>query len=450
MMSNPTTASQPISVARIQGFLSTTYKSKFVRDVAVVASGTAGAQAITMAFAPVITRLYGPEAFGLLGTFMAIVAIVTPIAALSYPIAIVLPKEEREARGIARLSAFIALGMAALLALVLLIARHRIVELLQVQEISSFIMLIPLVIVFTACLQINQQWLIRKKQFKITARVAVLQAFLINSAKAGMGLLKPVGAVLIVLSTFGSALHAFMLSIGAKKSDKGQQIEKLLSKAPLWKLAKRHQDFPFFRAPQMFINAVSQSLPVLMLASFFGPAAAGFYAIGKNVLGLPSSLIAGSVGDVFYPRITEAAHKGENLTKLVIKATLALAAVGFWPFALVIAFGPWLFGFVFGAKWVVAGEYARWLALWMFFMFLNNPSIKSLPVISAQGFHLIFTLFTITTRVIVLAAGYYIFDSDLIAVALFGISGALINIILITIIFVKCLKFDKAKLQRTF
>jgi len=45
--------------------------SKFVRNVAIVATGTAGAQAITMAFSPINTRLYGPEAFGILGTFTA-------------------------------------------------------------------------------------------------------------------------------------------------------------------------------------------------------------------------------------------------------------------------------------------------------------------------------------------------------------------------------------------
>ena len=67
-------------------------QSKFVRNVAIVATGTAGAQAITMAFAPIITRIYGPEAFGLLGTFMAILAVLTPVAALTYPIAIVLPR----------------------------------------------------------------------------------------------------------------------------------------------------------------------------------------------------------------------------------------------------------------------------------------------------------------------------------------------------------------------
>ncbi|UCZ56541.1 hypothetical protein LGV61_12545 [Desulfurispirillum indicum] len=37
------------------------YNSKFIRNVAIVASGTAAAQAITMAFAPIITRIYGPE-----------------------------------------------------------------------------------------------------------------------------------------------------------------------------------------------------------------------------------------------------------------------------------------------------------------------------------------------------------------------------------------------------
>jgi len=168
-MGNTTGAQAVFSIAGIKQFLDRTYRSKFVRNVAVVASGTAGAQAIVIAFSPIITRLYGPEAFGILGTFMAIVAVITPIAALSYPIAIVLPKEDSDARGIARLSASIALGVAALTSLVLLAFGDQIVSLLQVQEISSYIWLLPLVILFAAWLQINQQWVIRKKHFGLKA-----------------------------------------------------------------------------------------------------------------------------------------------------------------------------------------------------------------------------------------------------------------------------------------
>src|SRR5699024_8009724 len=82
-------------------------KKPFVRNVIILASGTAAAQIIAMALSPIITRLYGPEAYGLMGTFMAIVSIVAPIAALTYPIAIVLPKSDQDAKGIIRLSILI-------------------------------------------------------------------------------------------------------------------------------------------------------------------------------------------------------------------------------------------------------------------------------------------------------------------------------------------------------
>jgi len=45
-MAEPVSTVKPWSLAGIQGFINRTWKSRFVRNVAVVASGTAGAQAI--------------------------------------------------------------------------------------------------------------------------------------------------------------------------------------------------------------------------------------------------------------------------------------------------------------------------------------------------------------------------------------------------------------------
>lgn len=423
-------------------------KSEFVRNVTIVATGTAGAQVISIIFSPIITRIYGPETFGLLGTFMALVNVLIPIAALAYPIAIVLPKEDADAKGIARLSAYLALGIAGFITLVILAAGDWFVELLNAQAISAFILLIPIMMLFSAWIEISQQWLIRKKQFKITSTVAIAQAFIFNIAKVSIGWFKPLAAVLIVLTTAGAALNAVMLSLGTKRAEITYSKKNAKPKTPLKELAKRYYDFPLYRAPQVFINAISQSLPVLMLASFFGPSAAGFYALGKSLVEMPASLIGNSVGKVFYPRITEAAHNGENLTHLNFKATFALSVVGILPFGFVMAFGPWLFGFVFGSEWIMAGEYARWLALWMFFGFLNRPSVQALPVLSAQSFHLVFEFFTIGTRLSALVIGFYIFNSDLIAVALFGVSGAIINILLIGIILLKCRTFDNENLKK--
>ncbi|MEI8616631.1 hypothetical protein P4S63_01305 [Pseudoalteromonas sp. B193] len=100
----------------------------------------------------------------------------------------------------------------------------------------------------------------------------------------------------------------------------------------------------------------------------------------------------------------------------------------------VILFGPWLFGFVFGEEWVLAGEYARWLSVWIYFMFMNPPSNKAIPILEIQGFYLFFTFCTVFLRIIALLVGYFVFKSDVISVMLFSIAGAVINIAIITIV----------------
>ncbi|MBP1950546.1 lipopolysaccharide biosynthesis protein [Virgibacillus litoralis] len=407
-------------------------KKPFVRNVIIMASGTAAAQLVTMALYPFITRLYGPEAFGLMGVFMAVVGIIAPIAALTYPIAIVLPKSDRDAKGIIILSLYISTGIAVITAIILLVFHQPVVRLFNLGDIAPFLYLIPIVVVFSGFMQVAEQWLIRTKQFAITAKVAFLHSLIVQGSKVGIGFIYPLAAVLIILSALGNGLRALMMVIFARKTDY-KQTDIHTKKVSIKEIATKYRDFPYYRAPEVFLDAASQGLPILLLTSFFGPASVGFYSIGRMVLRLPTQLISKSVGDVFYPRISEAANNGENLTKLIRKATIALGAVGIIPFATVIIFGPWLFSFVFGAEWVTAGEYARWIALWTFFGFINRPSVVALPVLAAQAFHLKFTVFMLITRIAALAIGYYVFMSDLVAIALFGVSGAILNISLILI-----------------
>lgn len=429
-------------------------ESKLVRNIAIVATGTAGAQAIGMAFSPVITRLYGPEAFGLLGTFMAILAILTPVAALTYPVAIVLPRSDADAKGLAKLSGGLAVGMACLIALIFLIAGDRLVDLLGLQAIAIFLLLIPLAMMFSAFQQILQQWLIREKKFRITAKAAVIQALILCTIQAGIGLFYPVSAVLIVLATISNGLYAALLWLGIKNQIKINLItqqtviekESALSFSGIGALAKRYQDFPIYRAPQDIINAFSQGLPILMLASFFGPAAAGFYTLAKAVMGAPSTLIGKSVGDVFYPRITKAAQDKENLFQLILKATLALTAIGFAPFTLVVAFGPWLFSLIFGAEWITAGEYARWLALFFLFNFINKPSVAAVPVLGIQKGLFLYEVFSTAAKTLGFFVGLYWFDSAIWAVALFSVIGVFAYITMILWVLWRSLRWnDNAK-----
>lgn len=406
-------------------------KSKFVRNVTIMATGTAGAQVITLISSPVITRLYGPEAFGIMGTFSALINLIIPIAALTYPIAIVLPKKHREAKDILNLS-LIVTGILALLSLLIIITfNENIINLFNLEEIAVYLYLLPFVVISSGVMQVANQWLIRTRQFSINARVTFWESIITNGGKVVFGFLKPLAAFLVFFTSIRNGIRAAMMIFFADKTEYKRSLKD--DSQSIKTVAKKYRDFPLYRAPESFISAVSGGLPVLMLTSFFGPAAAGFYSIGRTVLSLPSQLIGKAVGDVFYPRITEAAHNNENIARIIKKATLGLSLIGVLPYGLVILFGPELFGLVFGSDWVIAGEYARWISLWTFTSFINRPAVHSLAVLNAQKFHLLYTIIMLVTRLVLLSIGFYVFSSDLLAVSLFSISGAILNVGLILI-----------------
>lgn len=407
-------------------------KSKFIKNVMIMVTGTAAAQAVSMVLSPIITRLYGPEAYGIMGTFMALLTVILPLAALTYPIAIVLPKKDAEAKELIRLSIYVSVIIAVFAAIMISLFDNFIAKLFGLDGLEILLFLIPVSILFSGLLQVTEQWLIRTKQFKITAKVTFLHALTSQGGLVGLGFLYPYASILIVTQSLREGIKFFLMLLSAKNI---RGLFKKEGKYNLKKLAKKYYDFPVFRAPEVFLNGLSQSLPILMLTSLFGPASAGFYTICKTVLNLPTQLIGKSVGDVFYPKIAEAANNKEDLGSLILRATMLLAIIGVIPFAIIIVAGPWLFSFVFGPEWLTAGEYARWIAIWSFFGFINRPSVRALPVLSAQAFQLKYTIFMLLVRSIMLFIGYFVFLDDVVAVALFGVSGGLLNVglILITI-----------------
>lgn len=426
-------------------------KKPFVRNVFILASGTAMSQAVNMVFSPLITRIYGPEAYGLMGTFTAIVQIIGPIAALSFPIAIVLPKYDKEAKMVVKLSFFTTLVTTLIISLLLFLINDFVVNIFNLETISRFLYFIPFVVLSAGILQIIQQWMVRKNLFQIPAKANLIETTFVNSGKFAIGLLYPHASVLIFFTAFRQGIRALLMYLFSEKIN----LKKIFlltedEKSSMLKQAKKYRDFPLFRTPEVVLSAVSSNTPVLLLTSFFGPGVAGFYSIARTVLGVPSTLIAKSVGDVFYPRVSKAAQNEQKIATLIIKSTFYLALIGLIPYGLIILFGPWLFGFVFGQDWIIAGEYARWVSLFSFFNFINRPSIQTLPVISAQKFQLAFTSSKLIVTSVGLLVGFFVFSSDIIAVALFSLFGALSYIILIILTILKSKKFDDTNTKVTW
>lgn len=420
--------------------------SNFVRNVAIVATGTAGAQAITMAFSPIITRLYGPEAFGVLGTFTSILAVLAPLAALSYPIAIVLPKRDEDAVALARLSIGIAFRMSLLTALVLLLFKTSIIEAFNLQAVESFILLLPLAMLFSAFMAVVGQLAIRERLYKVRAKAAVIQSIWLNFTKSFLGLWMPTAIVLVLVSAVSSAVQASLI---ITMMDKGriQKFKKIMrseEKAFRRKrLALLHKDFALYRTPQEIVKSASQSIPVILLAIFLGPAAAGFYTLANTVIYLPTALIGQSLSTVFYPRFNESVINKEFPCELLVKSTCALAAIGLLPYIFVAIFGPLLFKIVFGEGWQMAGMYAQWLAILGYSVLVSQPSFAAIPVLKLQGINLMYEVLRTASVALSMLAGLVFLEDGLMAIILFSITGALFNFAIIFICYIKAGKMTR-------
>ncbi len=399
----------------------------FVRDVLTVATGTAAAQAVTMAFTPFVTRLFGPEAYGLQGLFMSVAGLLSVAGAMSYPTAVVLPRSDAEARGLGRLSVLGSLAAGALALAALLAAGEPLLRLLNAEAISRFVLLIPFAMVVLVAGRVQAQWLIRKKAFRLSAQLALVAALLLGVARLAVGLLAPSAVALIVTTLAGTLLGIVATQVAWRRLQARQEAvpEPPAAGVGLWELARRHRDFPLLRTPQDLINTFSQSLPLLYLAASAGPAATGQYSLALAVLGVPTGLVGAAVMSVFYPRINEAIHGGEDARGLIVRATKGLAAAGAVPFLVVALTGPWLFGLAFGARWHTAGTYAQWLAPWVFLQYLNRPAVAAIPALDLQGGLLVYEVFSTGTKVLALWLGFALFRSDVAAVALFSVSGSI-------------------------
>ncbi len=222
----------------------------FVRNVATVATGAAASQVITMAFAPIVTRLYGPEAYGLQGIFMTVVGLLTTVAALGYPTALVLPRSDADARGIARLSLYLGLIVTTIVILLLASFGKEFLGLLNAEAISPFLYLIPAAMMISVLAAVLGQWLIRKKAFRIIASYGVATALLLGAIKTMAGLINPSALALIAANVFGGLAGVALTFLGWRHASRSAEPEADEKHVPrtLWQLARGHADFPMLRS----------------------------------------------------------------------------------------------------------------------------------------------------------------------------------------------------------
>lgn len=429
--------------ASVQNIIQRLRASHFVRNVVMVGGGIAAAQTIAFAFMPFLTRLYGPEAFGIAAAFAAIVSIVTPIATMGYANAIVMPVADDDASAVVRLSLVCCAFIVVVSLIVIHLGKPWLARWVGMQNTPYMLYLVPVSLLISAFLSVAGQAAIRESLFKAKACAYVESTVLTNISKLVGGLVAPTGLVLIVLVLVGQMTN-FVMQMWRVPRTGVLKPSNWFGFDGIRAAAVSQRDFAIYRMPQSILNAASMGLPIILLSSLFGASFAGQYSLSVLVLGAPSMLLGKAVGEVFYPKITRAiTAQSPQAVTLLIKVTVVLLAVGIVPFGIVFFWGEYIFSIVFGAEWALAGRYSQWVSLWFLAALVSGASIAALPALHLQRFLLMREVIAVISRVAVLYVGFAVFQSDSVAIILFSIVGVVLSLSIVYVAFGRLLTNSK-------
>lgn len=380
----------------------------FADNALTLMTGTAIAQGIQVAAAPILTRLYSPSDFGVFALYLSITTLLSTVISSSYAFAIVLPEKDEDAVNILALSVLLAFGASVITLLAVWLFNAPIARLLGNSAVSRWLYFVPLS-VFTVCVfQSLNYWATRRKQFALLATRQVTQSGVMVGTQAFSGLMQAGTGGMVAGLIAGQGIATGMFAGSVLKEDGGRLRD--VGIPAMLVQSRRYQRFLLFASPSSLVNVASLQAPVVLLTAFFSPVTAGLFALTQAVVATPLTFLTNSVKGVFLERASKDFNKLGNCRRIYLRTVGALFLFGLAPTVLFVAAAPRLISLVFGPQWEVAGEYAQILSGMYFICFLASTVSCVVDIAGKQHYELAWNVSTLAATAAAISAGGVLHD----------------------------------------
>ena len=363
-------------------FLKNYRQSKFVQHSLTLVAGATLAQAIPVLVSPLLTRLYVPSDFGELAIYMTIISIASVVVTGRYELAIVLPERKQDSANVSVLTVLLSFVTSLLLFLLFLVFKPFIFRFVESEVLRQWLYVLPLIVFFQGVSQVFNNWLNKQKHYRKISEARIYQSLTTSGSRVGFGFQSFGTAGLLYGNLLGSIVGGLVTAFFALRNN--LRVFRGVTLNEIKTLAVRYKKFPKFSMSTGLVNTVSKNIPVIALTGYFSAGIVGFFALANRILKMLMLLIGRSVSRVFYERASELVHDKKKLGEASFKLYNRLLLIGVGSLGVIMFFGDHLFAFVFGEKWLNAGNYSRVLSFWILFNFTASPLSFILTVLEKQ------------------------------------------------------------------
>ncbi len=386
-------------------------------------SGSTIAQGISLLLAPVLSRLFTPEDFGLVALYLSILSVLSVISTAKYEQAIMLPHEDKDAVHIFWLVLAITAMVSLLTATAVILFNTDLARLTGNPAIAPWLYLLPFSLLMHGLFQSATYYANRNKQFGMMASCTIAQYTILNAVRVLTGWFKAGFNGLIAGQLAGQLLSAFYMTAGVSKSIKASG--RCFSRKDMFEQAKKYSGYPKFNLPLNFTNNLSGSLPIFMLTWGFSPAIAGLFAFGFTFVFRPIGMFSQSTMQVFSQKVIEKYHHGmaiyPSLRKLIVRL-LVLAVI---PVTALAIYAPAAFSIIFSDEYTQAGTILQYLSPYLLIVFITSPLSFIPELYFRQKKAMVIDIVYLVLRLLALGAGIYA-NNLYLALTLFSLVSTLV------------------------
>ena len=373
-------------------------------DSGLLLSVSVGVQLIALLLLPWVSRLYTPDTLGDLALILSIATLLSIAVGGRYEQAIVVCQEPLERERLLRLTLWItALVTLALLALTL--AFEPWIGTTRYATLQGKLWLIPPVVCTLGLCATLSNYALSLGQFKRIATSKAVQGLGNNGLKVGFGLFSP-----SVWSLWGAQIVSTLFSLIPllRPLKHSRQTNSPSSRRELGLVARKYRAFPLFSLPQAAITTLLGSILILMLPLGYTTVEVGLVTMATMLARRPIQLIADSVSQVYFNRLS-VAHHAQAPWRPLVRPLLMLTLVAGIPTLLILWWAmPYL------VRWLLAPEYAacteiiRAMLVYLFVFFFTSI-INVIPdIIGRQRAHLQIQLLNLFLQVALLVLFIYV------------------------------------------
>jgi O-antigen/teichoic acid export membrane protein len=332
------------------------FKSETSKNILTLMTGTTIAQAIPIAISPILTRLYTPADFGMLGLFIAITSILGVVANARYELAIMLPEEKDDAISLVVLGFIISSSVSSFLFILVALFHEYFALKLGSKAIEPWLYFVPVTVFFSGLYNVLNYYNLRLKNYNAVAISKVHRTMSGASVSLLHGLFLTGGAGLILAQVFNN-FAGIPLLFNKYSENANSRAEVSIRK--LLENTKRYRRFPMFTLPAGLMNVLSTHLVNILISAFYSISILGSYSLVQRILNLPLQLISDSIGQNYFERASSEYQNHDNFATTFKHTVFHLFMVAIIIFPIIYLSIEDAVVFIFGERWCDAGKYAK-------------------------------------------------------------------------------------------